>query len=48
MYKPMKQLLTSIAHLPMHDQKEKISEVISSWKEGYEQIDDICVIGVRI
>jgi tetratricopeptide (TPR) repeat protein len=48
MYKPMKQLLISIAHLPMHEQKEKISGVINGWKEGYDQIDDICVIGIRI
>jgi len=46
--KPFKNLLHSIAHLPMQEQKEKLTETFTSWKGNEEQVDDVCVIGVRI
>lgn len=48
MYKPFKKLLLSLQDLEMNDQKEKLQEFFLSWKGTNEQVDDICIIGVRI
>ena len=46
--KPFKNYLISIAHLPMTTQKEKLANTFNNWKGEEEQVDDVCVIGVRI
>jgi serine phosphatase RsbU (regulator of sigma subunit) len=46
--KQLKELLLSIAHLPMNEQKDVVSKTIRKWKKGIDQIDDILVVGVRI
>ena len=43
-----KKLLLSIQMEPMESQKKRIEETFVSWKGNHEQIDDVCVIGVRI
>ena len=43
-----KKLLLSIAQKPLNEQNEIINDAIESWKGEIEQIDDICVVGVRI
>jgi serine phosphatase RsbU (regulator of sigma subunit) len=48
MYKQLKELLCGVAHLTVTEQKEKISDAFLQWKEGFEQVDDICLIGVRV
>jgi len=47
-YKPFKELLTRIANEPMAIQKEKLMDSFNDWKGEYQQVDDVCVIGVRI
>jgi serine phosphatase RsbU (regulator of sigma subunit) len=42
-----KELLLSIQHETMERQRELFDEAFERWKEGYEQIGDVCVIGVR-
>lgn len=44
----LKGLLLSIANKPMQEQKEIIDQTFETWKGNLEQIDDVCVIGVRI
>ncbi len=46
--KPFKDYLVSIAHLSMQEQKEKLTETFNNWKGDEEQVDDVCVIGIRI
>ncbi|HEX8516743.1 MAG TPA: SpoIIE family protein phosphatase [Bacteroidia bacterium] len=46
--KQLKELLLSIAHLPMNEQKDVVSKTIRKWKKGIDQIDDVLVIGVKI
>ncbi len=46
--KPFKNYLISIAHLPMQEQRKKLNETFSSWKGEEEQVDDVCIIGVRV
>jgi ligand-binding sensor domain-containing protein/serine phosphatase RsbU (regulator of sigma subunit) len=48
MYKKLKQLILSISHEPMHIQKEKLNDAFQKWKGSLEQVDDVCIIGIRI
>ena len=48
MSKQLKELIVSISHLPMNEQKEKLSNAFNLWKGDLEQIDDVLVIGVRV
>ena len=48
MIKNLKELLLQIAHLPMSEQELKLAEEFDKWKGGNEQVDDVCIIGVRI
>lgn len=44
----LKNLLSSIYLKNMDEQKNIISETFEDWKGNLEQIDDVCVIGVRV
>jgi len=46
--KSFKELLLSIQDKPMNEQKEIIDNTFEVWKGDLEQIDDVCIIGVRI
>lgn len=46
--KPMKRLMLEIAHLPMSEQRRKIAETFDQWAGNLEQIDDVCIIGIKI
>jgi serine phosphatase RsbU (regulator of sigma subunit) len=48
MIKNLKNLFLSIAHLPMVEQYTKLEEEFINWKGENEQVDDVCIIGVRI
>ena len=48
MYKKLKELLVSIAHLSMQQQKETLANVLNTWKGNLEQVDDITLIGIRV
>ncbi|CAG5087829.1 tetratricopeptide repeat protein [Parvicella tangerina] len=47
MYKPFKRLLIDIRTLEMESQKEKLSTFFKEWRGDNEQVDDVCVIGVK-
>ncbi len=47
-YKPFKDQLLKNIHLPMHEQKSFLVHKFNEWKDDLEQIDDVCVIGVKI
>ena len=48
MIKNLKNLFLSIANLSMTEQKQKLEEEFIRWKGDLEQVDDVCIIGVRI
>lgn len=48
MHKQLKELLVSLAHLPIEEQKNSLDSALNSWKGDLEQVDDITVIGIRI
>ena len=47
-YKQLEELLLSISHESMETQKQKLEEVFEKWKGNLEQVDDVCIIGVKI
>ena len=48
MVKKMREYILSISNLSMEEQRKCISEVFTNWKGEIEQVDDVCVIGVKI
>ena len=47
-YKPFSDLILANANKSMAEQKELISKEFNVWKRDLEQVDDVCIIGVRI
>jgi serine phosphatase RsbU (regulator of sigma subunit) len=47
-YKQLKELLVANASKPMEEQKEILLKAFNNWKGNLEQIDDVCIIGVRL
>jgi serine phosphatase RsbU (regulator of sigma subunit) len=47
-HKQLQNLLLTIAHEPMETQKQTLNEVFDNWKGNLEQVDDVCLIGVRV
>lgn len=47
-YKQFKQLLLDVAHLPVEEQQKTLINTHKKWKNDQEQLDDICVMGIRI
>jgi serine phosphatase RsbU (regulator of sigma subunit) len=48
MSKNFKKLLLSIVKEPMDKQRDLIDQAFEEWKGSVEQLDDVCVLGVRI
>jgi len=48
MSKRLKALLISIGHLPMEKQKDHLQTAFNEWKGINEQVDDVCIAGIRI
>lgn len=48
MYKRLEELLLSISHLSMNEQKNALDKSFNSWQGTTEQTDDVLVIGVKI
>lgn len=48
MSKNLRELLAKNSHLPMQEQKDLLEETFKNWIGDLEQIDDVCLIGVRI
>lgn len=46
--KPFKKMLLDIQHLSMSEQKIHLDQAFETWRGDLEQIDDVCVIGVKI
>jgi len=47
-YNQFKAMLTGLNGMPMLEQRENLNTTITNWMGDIEQLDDICVIGVRI
>ncbi len=47
-YKPMQELLLRISDLSSEKQKEELEVTFKNWRSSLEQVDDVCIIGVRL
>ena len=47
-YKPLKDLILSIQDKEMSEQNTILYNAYNDWKRNFEQIDDVCMIGVRV
>ncbi len=47
-YQSLRDFLISIRNDSCEEQKNKLVAEFENWKKGYEQIDDVCVFGVRV
>jgi serine phosphatase RsbU (regulator of sigma subunit) len=48
MAKQFKNLLTSISEKEIPVQKDTLDHTIKTWMGKYDQVDDICIVGVRV
>ncbi len=48
MYKKLNQLLCQLALYPLPEQKEKLERTFDEWKNNLEQVDDVCIIGIKL
>lgn len=48
MYKQLKELLISIAHLSVTEQNKALMSNLNAWKGNLEQVDDVTIVGIRI
>lgn len=46
--KNMRKLIKEIHNEPMHIQRIKFEETFEQWKGDFEQVDDVCVIGIQL
>ena len=44
----MQKLLRDHVEMPVEEQRNKIYNSFNTWKDRLEQIDDVCVIGIRL
>lgn len=47
-YKTLNDLLLQISAKPLTQQKDELENVFAEWKSQLEQVDDVCVLGIRI
>jgi serine phosphatase RsbU (regulator of sigma subunit) len=47
-YKQLENVIVSNNQVPMNDQKELLKKQFMEWKGSLEQVDDVCVFGVRV
>jgi serine phosphatase RsbU (regulator of sigma subunit) len=47
-YSQLKELLLKIHTLPVEEQERALADTFVQWKGGLEQVDDVCVMGIRI
>ncbi|TND02858.1 MAG: protein serine/threonine phosphatase [Bacteroidetes bacterium] len=48
MYKQFKEHILSVFRLPGREQKNALDTAFENWKSKLEQVDDVCVVGIKI
>ena len=47
-YKPLNELLLNNIHLPLHQQADILTKTFVAWKGNLEQVDDVCIVGIKV
>ncbi|MGB3946861.1 MAG: SpoIIE family protein phosphatase [Bacteroidia bacterium] len=47
-YKKLEERIKQMSTLPMAEQKKLLKQQFDLWKGALEQVDDVCVLGVRV
>lgn len=47
-YKQLNELLLSMSSLDLETQSQELTKQFNDWKGNIEQVDDVCIVGVRI
>ena len=47
-YRQFKELLTDVASLSVEDQQQALTKTHEEWRGTQDQLDDVCIIGVRV
>lgn len=47
-YKPLNELLVNSCALEFNEQKQKLATTFNNWKGNLEQVDDVCIIGLKL
>jgi len=47
-YKPLKEMLLNNSSLSPLEQKQKLEKALNDWKAGLEQVDDVCILGIKL
>ncbi len=47
-YRPFRELLASLSDKDLETQKEELESTFQEWKGDLEQVDDVCVMGIRV
>jgi serine phosphatase RsbU (regulator of sigma subunit) len=48
LYRKLNELLLSVSTFNPEKQKEKLQQAFYDWKGNLEQVDDVCIIGIRL
>jgi len=48
MYKELNDLHLSISSLSLKEQRDQLNNAFKTWKGKLEQINDVCIIGIKI
>lgn len=48
MSKRFKEMLINISEMPVHDQEKYVCDYFNDWKGALDQVDDVCLIGIKI
>jgi serine phosphatase RsbU (regulator of sigma subunit) len=46
-YKRLRELLLTISSKPSQEQKELLNLAFEEWRGNFEQIDDVCIVGIK-
>ena len=47
-YKQLKDTIIEHAHLPIYEQKQHLQLIFDKWKGDLEQVDDVCIVGIKL
>lgn len=47
-YKQLKEILLANVHLTMEVQKQKLEDAFCEWRGNLEQVDDVCIVGIKL